>query len=144
MRNVYIFAGMPSICKSMFYRVAADGRFDSEWRWVSCVLELDAVEEDILDEMHATVDAFPEVNIGSYPSTSLESDINGSGAISVRPPTWQCRLSIEFEAFSNEKLWLAWTHLKNAVPPHMLAEPPQAISSSQSSSPSRNVAATFL
>merc|ERR1712151_1431560 len=28
MKNVYIFAGMPSVCRTMFERAAKDGRFE--------------------------------------------------------------------------------------------------------------------
>jgi len=108
MRNVYIFAGMPPTFRTMFQRAAEDGRFEGARRWVNCTLWLDATEEEVLDSLNTTVDVFPLVEIGSYPSCDVDAG--------------RRRLSITFEAFDEDQLKNAWAHFKGQLPPEIVVE----------------------
>jgi len=114
MRNVYIFAGAPHTCRAMFERVAKDGRFEGEQQWVSRTLWLDAEEEDVLESLQRTVDSFPLVEIGSYPSTTVP------GASDTTDLSRRRRLSITFEAFEEEQVLAARDHLMAACPEGIL------------------------
>lgn len=122
MKNVYIFAGMPEVFIAMFKRAASDGRFNGAQRWASSALDLDAEEESILDALQATVDAFPNVTIGSYPKSRTCTKVaNGVEEKNGTPNEWQHRLSISFEAFDEEFITAARNHLVSALPGHMLS-----------------------
>lgn len=133
MGNVYIFTGMPCIFQAMFKRAAADGRFDGSRLWTSCVLDLDAEEEDIIDALQRTVESHPKVDIGSYPSTTImhprtaedgefaDTTDEGSSKSDQLGHHWQCRLTIVFEAFEKDRVFAARDHLADALPSHMLA-----------------------
>eukprot|EP00420_Gonyaulax_spinifera_P015344 CAMPEP_0197895334 /NCGR_PEP_ID=MMETSP1439-20131203/37029_1 /TAXON_ID=66791 /ORGANISM="Gonyaulax spinifera, Strain CCMP409" /LENGTH=552 /DNA_ID=CAMNT_0043515761 /DNA_START=61 /DNA_END=1719 /DNA_ORIENTATION=- len=129
MRNVYIFAGMPSVFKAMFQRASADGRFNGTHLWASCMLKLDAEEVGILERLQETVDKFPKVTIGSYPSTVAPVDgvsVEGSGDEHVgingkQSRSWRCRLSITFESFDPEEAQAARAHLAAVVERRMLS-----------------------
>mmetsp|Transcript_69634 Transcript_69634/g.123269 ORF Transcript_69634/g.123269 Transcript_69634/m.123269 type:complete len:564 (+) Transcript_69634:83-1774(+) len=109
MRNVFIFAGNPPVFRSMYERAAGDGRFKGARHWVSLTLWLDADEEDVLEALQRTVEYFPFVEIGSYPSTSAEAEANR-----------RRRLSITFEAFDEEQVAAARRHLKEGLPAGIL------------------------
>lgn len=137
MRNVYIFAGVPVVFRAMFARAARDGRFEGARRWVRATLHLNAVEEDILDALQRTVDAFPQVAIGSYPATDghIANFDAGANVPALRETAVGCsksgcavataaspfpRLTISFEAFDDEAIKEAREHLVRALPAHVL------------------------
>jgi len=115
MRNVFIFAGNPPVFRSMYERAAGDGRFEGACHWILRTLWLDADEEDVLEALERTVEYFPFVEIGSYPSTSAATDENR-----------RRRLSITFEAFDEEQVVAARKHLKDGLPSGILTQDDEA------------------
>merc|ERR1711935_1264992 len=101
MGNVYIFAGMPSVCRLMFERAAKDGRFAGERQWICATIRLDAEEADILEPLQHTVDAFPDVDIGSYPHAVTAGNAPHD-VEKIIPDARTCRLTITFEAFDED------------------------------------------
>lgn len=110
MRNVYIFAGNPSTFRKMFQRAARDGRFEGPQpkRPLSHLLWLDAGEEDVLCELQRTVDAFPFVEIGSYPSTDSDPG--------------RRRLCVSLDTFDAQDLQAARLSLVSALPAGLLVD----------------------
>jgi len=101
MRNVYIFAGLPTAFRQMFGRAARDGRFEGARRWLQESVWLDAEEEEVPDALQSTVDGCPLVEIGSYPAAAVVG---------------RQRLNIVLEAFDPEHLAAARAHLLGALP----------------------------
>lgn len=116
MNGVYVFAGMPVVFKQMFERASSDGRFEGSHKFACVALHLDAEESDIVDLLQSTVDTYPSVHIGSYPST----DVPANERMSVNSSAPICRLTITFEAFDSEIIKEARGHLKKALPENMV------------------------
>lgn len=112
MRNVYMFAGMPSVFRTMFERASRDGRFTGSRHWVACSLWLDADEMEVADSLQRTVDAFLSVEIGSYPALHCDDAENSAAR--------RERLSISFEAFDPTQLQAAEQHFLDSLPPGIL------------------------
>jgi FAD synthetase len=119
MNNVYVFAGMPTAFKQMFERASSDGRFASSQRFACVALRLDAEESDILDFLQITVDTYPSVHIGSYPSTD-DAPNDETCANNESTDGKRCRLTITFEAFDADIIEEARSHLAKALPKEML------------------------
>lgn len=118
MHGVYVFAGMPSVFRAMFERAASDGRFTGAQKFACVALQLDAEEGDVLDALQCTVDTFPNVHIGSYPSTDVPASggYGGSEADRGGGTSQTCRLTITFEAFDVDIIEEARVHLSKALP----------------------------
>jgi len=128
MNNVYVFAGMPVALKSMFERAAGDGRFTGAHKFSCVALQLAIEEQDIVDHLQRTVDAFPSVHIGSYPSTvGMPAAKENSGYPSERyedliesvcegTADRVCRVTVTFEAFEPAIIQEAQEHLRSALP----------------------------
>eukprot|EP00928_Gymnodinium_smaydae_P045870 TRINITY_DN30531_c0_g1_i1.p1 TRINITY_DN30531_c0_g1~~TRINITY_DN30531_c0_g1_i1.p1 ORF type:complete len:591 (-),score=90.79 TRINITY_DN30531_c0_g1_i1:71-1765(-) len=118
-QNVYIFAGMPCVLRSMFERAAHDGRFEGSRQFASASLCFDAEEAEILEALQQTVDLFPDVEIGSYPH-AVTRDAACADADGKAPAPKLCRLTITFEAFDEQRVAEARRHLAAAAPACLL------------------------
>jgi len=116
MRNVYMFAGLPRVFRGMFERAAMDGRFDGARKWSSCTVRLCADEEDVLESLQRSVNAFPNVEIGSYPRSLSSQDVMENGSA--------CRLCITFDSFDEDALGAARTQFVEALPPGLVLDAP--------------------
>jgi len=115
-QNVYIFAGMPCVCRQMFERAASDGRFTGSQKFACVALHLNAEEHDILDALQNTVDAFPDVHIGSYPSSDVPSGEAGDACSTSSSGACPGKLTITFEAFDAKCIEAARDHFRKALP----------------------------